>query len=468
MGARVLLISHNRCTAPDPVFPLGLACLNSALRRAGHEVHWADLLADAEPLEEVLGRCRPEVAGISLRNLDDVLIGRQETFFDNLRSLVETIRRRSGCPVVLGGSGYSIFPRRLLEVSDADYGICGEGEVSFVSLISALERPDERSRIPGLAWREPGRIGSNPPARGGAGHGVEEADRPERITRYYLRASGMLNVQTQRGCPCHCCYCTYPVIEGSERRARPAEAVAEEFARLERLGARYLFLVDSVFNASARHVTEVCEAILRRELKLAWGCFLRPQGLTAGLMRLMKRAGLAHIEFGSDSFCDEVLAACHKGLTFEDIAHSDDLANLERIDCCHFLIAGGPGETPETLERGFEASARLKNAVILAVPGMRIYPGTPLCEQALAEGRIGSEAELLAPVYYVAPGLSVEALLAQLREFARRRPNWIVGEPAPGYLRVVERLRQKGALGPLWSYFAAAQRLWPGAGGNRG
>jgi radical SAM superfamily enzyme YgiQ (UPF0313 family) len=363
--------------------------------------------------------------------------------------------------MVVGGSGFSIFPRQLLELSGADYGICGEGETGFVALLAALNSGRDFSAIPGLIYRENGHVVINPPTASPGGPMLEEDDRPASITQYYLRASGMLNIQTQRGCARHCCYCTYPALEGKHHRYRSAETVADEFEQLQRLGARYAFIVDSVFNSSTRHVTEICQAILRRNVKLSWGCFLRPQGLTPDLMKLMKRAGLAHIEFGSDSFCDEVLATYQKGLTFDDILRSNALARQENIDSCHFLISGGPGETMETLRRGFQASWRLNNAVIMAVPGMRIYPGTPLFQQAAAEGSIGQNHDLLAPTYYFAPGLSVDVVFAQLREFARLAPNWIVGDPSHAYTSLVERLRNKGAVGPLWSYFSTIQRLWP-------
>ncbi|MGA2174275.1 MAG: lipid biosynthesis B12-binding/radical SAM protein [Verrucomicrobiota bacterium] len=467
MGGNVLLISNNRCTTPDPVFPLGLAYLNSALRRAGHRTLWADSLAGGESLEAVLARYQPDVVGISVRNIDDVIIRKRETFFDNLSWLGQTLRRKIKCPVVVGGSGFSIFPRQLLEMSGADYGIYGEGEAGFVSLLAALNNGHSFSGVPGLVYRENGNVVLNPRAGSPGGPTLEEADRPASIAEYYLRASGMLNLQTQRGCACHCCYCTYPVIEGKHHRHHCAEAVAGEFEQLQRLGARYAFIVDSVFNSSKQHVTEICEAVLRRNAKLAWGCFLRPQGLTPELMKLMKRAGLAHIEFGSDSFCNEVLAAYQKGFIFDDILHSSELANRENIDFCHFLISGGPGETMETLRLGFEASLRIKNAVIMAVVGMRIYPGTPLSQQALAEGCIGRDSDLLRPTYYLAPGLSVDGVFARLTEFARLAPNWIVGDPAPAYTSLIERLRKKGAVGPLWSYFSTLQRLWPrGVNGN--
>jgi radical SAM superfamily enzyme YgiQ (UPF0313 family) len=235
--------------------------------------------------------------------------------------------------------------------------------------------------------------------------------------------------------------------------------VAEEMARLEALGARYVFIVDSIFNSSPDHVVGICSALLRRNVAMRWGCFLRPQGLTADLMRLMAQAGLAHIEFGSDSFCDPVLAAYAKQLTFADILHSSELAREAGIDYCHFLICGGPGETAETLAVSFDNSRRLPNPVILAVVGMRIYPGTGLFRRARREGRIAAGTDLLNPAYYLAPGLSPDAVFGQLETFAQRSPNWIVGDATPAYAQMVERLRRRGVVGPLWSYFALLQRI---------
>ena len=126
----------------------------------------------------------------------------------------------------------------------------GEGEAGFVSLLAALNNGRNFSGIPGLVYRENGHIVINPPAGSPDGQALDEDDRPAFVSEYYLRTSGMLNIQTQRGCACQCCYCTYPVIEGRHNRRRSAEAVADEFEQVQRLGARYVFIVDSVFNSS--------------------------------------------------------------------------------------------------------------------------------------------------------------------------------------------------------------------------
>ena len=461
MASKILLISVNRCAAPDPVFPLGLAHLNAALRQAGHETRWIDCNVNEAALAETLASLQPDFVGISLRNIDDVLIRQRETYYDGLAPLRDTIRQRVNCPIILGGSGFSIFPEKLLELSKADFGICGEGDTSLVSLIAALENGDETSAIPGLVFRRNGSVVVNPAASRTPKLELSEADRPAPIVEFYLRTGRMLNLQTQRGCAFKCCYCTYPLLEGRQHRRRPAEVVAEEFAQLQRLGARHAFIVDSVFNSSPGHVAEICEAMLRRNLKISWSCFLRPQGLTLELMKLMARAGLSNIEFGSDSLCDEVLDAYQKGFSFDDVLKSSELAAQEKLDYCHFLICGGPGETHATLQTGFENSRRLRGAVFMAVVGMRIYPGTHVFERAIAEGRITRDTDLLPPVYYVSPHLTSDAIFAQLQEFTRLSPNWIPGDPGPAYLSLIERLRKRGTVGPLWGYFSMAQRLWP-------
>jgi len=458
---RILLISANRCAAPDAVYPLGLAHVNAALRRAGHETRLFDVLAEASPIEEVLRQYRPDFVGLSLRNIDNVLIRQQETYFESLLKLSDTVRQAHPCPVIIGGSGFSIFPERLLELSGADFGIQGEGEASLVALLAALAQGTDYAAIPGLVYRRNGRVVANPQDALSAQPALEADDRPPAAVNFYLQTTGMLNVQTQRGCAHVCTYCAYPLIEGRTNRRRSPEAVADEFARLHAAGARYVFVVDSIFNSSEQHVRETCEAIVRRGVKLAWGCFLRPQGLTAELIELMAQAGLTHIEFGSDSFCDAVLQQYAKRLTFADIAHSSTLARQAGIEHCHFLICGGPGETAETLEIGFENSRRLPGSVVMAMVGMRIYPGTPLARRAVREGYVAADADLLAPTYYLAPGLNAESVFERLRDFARRAPNWIHGDPPLGFNRLVARLRQRGIVGPLWSYAALLQRVLP-------
>jgi radical SAM superfamily enzyme YgiQ (UPF0313 family) len=353
--------------------------------------------------------------------------------------------------VVIGGSAFSLFPKELLRMSCADYGVRGEGEKAMVALVDAIEQDQPVESIPGLVFERDGVSVANA-ATPCVSADIPLASRPPELVSYYRQQSSMLSVQTQRGCAFNCCYCTYPVIEGNRFRLRDPRVVAEEIAQIKALGVHYFFVVDSVFNTKRDHVASVCEEIIRRDLGMEWCCFLRPAGLDSELMDLMARAGLKHVEFGSDSFCDTTLETYGKHFTFEDIYQASEFARERRIRYAHFLIAGGPGETEATLEEGFRNSQRLRKTVIFPFVGMRLYPETPLYRIAMREGMVAPEESLLEPFFYVAPTLGEARTQEILASFARRAGNWFVGELPPDLARIARQLRSKGVEGPLWEF----------------
>lgn len=453
MPSRILLISVNRCTTPYPVFPLGLAHIAASLKGAGHTVAVADCAENPGGVEEKIRTFFPDYVGLSLRNIDDIRLQDPHFYAGDLQVLAKKIRLLTSVPLIVGGSGFSLFPERLLADSGADFGIRGEAEEAVTRLVDALENKSDARSIPGLVYRDKGAIVNNPPERC-ANSSIVAPLLPPSVTQFYLRESSMLNVQTQRGCAFTCCYCTYPLIEGTAVRYKAPAKVAEELEQIVASGARYFFVVDSVFNSSAEHVAAVCEEMIRRNVNLPWGCYLRPQGLTRELVDLMARAGLSHIEFGSDSFSDSVLAEYGKNFTFEDVYESSELARAAGVHCAHFLITGGPGETEVTMREGFENSRRLKKTVHFPFVGMRVYPGTPLYLRALSEGVITPETDLLPPFFYVSPALDKKRILALLDGFSAASRNWIVGDVPEQNAKVMQSLRSIGVVGPLWEYLA--------------
>jgi hypothetical protein len=203
----------------------------------------------------------------------------------------------------------------------------------------------------------------------------------------------------------------------------------------------------------------VCEALIRRGVRVQWCCFLRPQNLTREQFSIMARAGLSHVEFGSDSLSDSVLAEYGKGLTFDDIRVSSELAVASGVEVAHFLILGGPGETWATLEETQTHSRHLGEATVMARVGMRVYPGTPLHGRWAREAGAGPLPDLLQPAYYLAPGLTEAEVCAHLRARASTLPNWVWEDPPQAYQKMAVRLRARGVVGPLWSYFSMPRRL---------
>ncbi|MHB8707497.1 MAG: cobalamin-dependent protein, partial [Desulfuromonadales bacterium] len=143
--SRVLLISSNTNTTPYAVYPLGMATVAGALAARGHSVRQFDCLAAgdaAASLYREIEAFRPEIVGISLRNIDDLdsCSDSSSWCLDKVRDLLVQIRGCCAAPVVVGGPAFSLMPARLLAYLGADYGIVGEGEAAFPTLVAALER----------------------------------------------------------------------------------------------------------------------------------------------------------------------------------------------------------------------------------------------------------------------------------------------------------------------------------------
>jgi radical SAM superfamily enzyme YgiQ (UPF0313 family) len=453
--SRILLVSANKMTNPYPVFPLGLAFLEAALQEAGYAVRiWDQLMHPEEQLRTDLAWA--EAVGVSFRNVDNVSSTAPEGYLGEFAELLLVIRKHSSAPLIGGGSAFSIFPTEMLERLDLEWGIQGEAEQSMVQWMEALNGRGSMEDVQGLVYR-------------GRNHTIQvnpqtvippeciPSPRPdEALVNAYLKQGGMMNVQSQRGCAFRCTYCTYPWIEGKCYRHRLPHHIVEEIRHLQGAGTKYVFFTDSVFNTSPRHVRAVCEALVQADLGIEWGCFARPQNLDGDLLDLMIEAGLRHLEFGSDSFCDTTLESYGKSFRFKDILEAGETAARRDVHTCHYVIFGGPGETEQTIRETVENSKLLPDCPIFAFSGMRIYPHTPL------HGESGDEVapeELLEPAYYTPEALPDDERETIIREATSGLANWILSDHADSNFELSARLRAKGKQGPLWEYLALSRRI---------
>lgn len=444
---KVLLVSANRLTVPFPVYPLGLDHVAGSLD-GRHEVRVLDLCAAAAgDLERTLLEMRPEVVGISVRNIDNTDVTDPRSFVEELRALVARVRAASSGPVVLGGAGFSIFPQELLDLAGADYGIAGEGE-RVAELLDAIEQGRAATlALPNLVRRGASGFRLQAPL------GARPIRRPPvagAALDLYLRQGGMLNLQTKRGCPYHCVYCTYPVIEGRRLTLFDPGQVGREARQLEQAGARFLWITDSVFNAHPEHSLAVARALKQAGLGIPWGGFFAPFAPPEGYYRELAACGLSHVELGTESLSDPVLAAYGKSFGADDVFVAHRAARDAGLHVAHYFMLGGPGETRETLGETLARAEDLSGAVLFFFCGLRIYPGTPLRERAEREGQIAADASLLEPTYYQPRGLTLEEIPRLVSAQARGRTHWVVGSGGDDVSRVVERLHRRGRVGPLW------------------
>lgn len=436
---RCLLIATNKVQTPYPVYPLALACLAGALTEAGHQVEQYDCLSEGEDARQGLARLidafDPELIGLSIRNLDSEDSTRPESFLRDAEAIMQWVRARTSAPVVLGGAAFSLMPERIMDLLEPDYGIVGEGEQLIVDLAHSLTSnspPIERILRAPLAespWK------------------TLSFDR--RISSYYLKRGGILNVQTKRGCPYRCAYCSYPLLEGRTLRTREPAAVVEDVRRLQRdYDARYIFFTDSVFNDPAGTYLQICEELIRTGNTLPWTAYFRPSRIKKEEMALLKRAGLDAMEVGTDCGCDATLQGLNKGFTFADAVYFNDLAAAFQIPCAHFIMFGAPGETGETVRKSLDNLERLQPAVVMAFNGIRILPQTAIHARAVADGIIAEDQDLLEPAYYFSPAADTAETDALIRKKWQNRPDRIC--PGAADTQRVAMFHRKGFTGPIW------------------
>jgi radical SAM superfamily enzyme YgiQ (UPF0313 family) len=445
---RLLLVSANQHIDPYPVYPLGIAYLSSYLSSQMPElsIEYFDFMTGTfDAYVQCISNHKPDFIGISLRNIDDVNLYKQKCFIDHYKKIVQCSKESSNAVIIIGGAGYSIFPENLFKLLEPDYGIIGEGEVSLYKLLNALIYNQDYQGIDGLVFTKDGNLIKN----GRKSHihsptislfGIQ--------TDYYWQYSGMLNLQTKRGCPYHCIYCTYPLIEGHRVRNLNPELIVTDIAKMmdsEKID--YIFFTDSVFNINNDFNLELAERMISANLNIHWGGYFNFANLDRKLLTKFKQAGLSHIEFGTESLSDTVLKKYKKPFSVDDILNISSICHDLKIDIAHFLILGGYGETEQTLLETFDNSTRIARSVFFPFIGMRIYPGTQLHKIAIREGCIDKNNPLLEPAYYVSKDID----LNKIRENARKTgKTWIF--PEEDMSVIMNRMRKKGKKGPLWEY----------------
>jgi radical SAM superfamily enzyme YgiQ (UPF0313 family) len=457
-----------------PIAPIGLDYVASAAREAGLPVEVLDLTLAADPeaaLRVHFARREARLVGLSFRNFDDCFWPSGQTFIPRLTETVREVKRLSGAPVVLGGCGYSILARPILEKTGADFGIRGDGEAAMVALWRELDGLRRFERVPGLLWRDgEGEVRANPPAW--PDPYSAPTTRREIDNALYFRLGGQGAVETKRGCDRRCTYCADPLAKGPHvRRRRPAE-VADEVESLLGQGIDVLHLADCEFNVPGEHAADVCEELIRRCLgeRVRWYAYLAVVPFDAALADAMNRAGCVGINFTGDTASDVMLQSYRQPHRREDLARAARLCRERGIAVMIDLLLGGPGETPETAADTISFIKQIDPDCAGTALGIRVLPGTAMEQTIRAEGamesnpairrRYSGPVDLVQPTFYISTALGkrpaslVKQLIGGDPRFFEPADDALAGGTAGDYNyndnAPLEKAIREGARGAYW------------------
>lgn len=408
---KILLINPPiREWAKPNVLPLGLAYITSALRNAGHSVEVMDINAYRWSNNEVEKK-------IKTVDFDVVGIGAIVTVYRYVKWLIGILKRdHPDKKIMIGGSVGTSIPKIILEKTEADIICKGEGEITVMELVNALQDGIDLKTVDGIWFKgQDGKIIIN---RGRSP--IKDLDNiplpawdmfPMEI--YLKNPVGApnrnkwidgnndgdvplsMNLNGTRGCPYKCIYCYHDFMGSGYRHRSPKNIINEMRILYDQYGVRYFHFIDDEFCLKKSFMFDFCKELKGEFNKdVSWGCAGRVNLMTEDLVAAMADSGCVLIGYGIESGSQKMLDIMKKGVTVQQAKDAIQLTKkyLGWADCS--FMVGNLGENMETIQETIEFCREVDlspEVIFFTTP----YPGTELYELALRQGKIGDEEEYI-------------------------------------------------------------------------
>jgi len=362
---------------PPSCPPFGIAYIASFLEREGREVSIIDVDAEGlnmEGLGKEIEKLSPDLVGITATT---PLI---KNAFEIAR-----IAKSQGRKVVLGGIHPTVNPEECMLSEYVDFVVVGEGELTTLELLKALEENGNFSNIDGLVYKENGEIIANPPRRL-----IKDLDIIPFPARHLFKnfkysypdtlKTPAIPIMTSRGCPGQCTYCCTKQICGLSYRFRSAENVIAEIEELiEKYGAKEIHFSDDNFVVNKERILELCKKIKERGLHEKV-LFAVPQGLRVDqvdeeVLRALRGINVYSLGFGVESGNENVLKTIKKNTSLEQARKAIALSKKLGFEVWTFFIIGLPGDNEETIKDTVDFALELDTDLAKFLI-LKPFPGT--------------------------------------------------------------------------------------------
>lgn len=386
---RVLLVIYDNDSYIH-FFPMGLAYIASTLKNAGHDVTIYS--------QDVYHYLESHLTNYLIRNeFDVVMVGVIAGYYQHkkLLKISDAINIVPNHPFyIIGGHGPSPEPEYFLRKTRADVVVIGEGEISVVNLLIALENNIKLSSVNGIAYLDNGHLVITKPREL-----IEDIDSIPYPAwdlfpmDYYslLREPKSKNsercfpVLSGRGCTFKCNFC-YRMDKGF--RPRSTINIIEEIEILKkRYNISYINFADELFMSSAKRTKELCKAFIDTNLNIRWSCSGRLNYATSDVLGLMEKSGCVFINYGIECMDNTVLKNMNKNLTIDQITRGIDATLSEDISPGFNIIFGNIGDNAETLKKGIDFLLKYDDhSQLRTIRPVTPYPGSPLYYYAMEKG----------------------------------------------------------------------------------
>jgi radical SAM superfamily enzyme YgiQ (UPF0313 family) len=353
--------------------PLGMEYVAAAVEAAGHRVTLADLRF-GQPLAKVMRSARPEVVGIAAMHTLET---------DEVVDLAGHVRALSpDVPIVIGGHAAAAYPRPFLSANVAA-AVLDDGERALPGVCDALAGGQPLSAVPGLAL--PGGDG------GVISTPVEprpfELDRvplPARhhVARWRRQYACLAHrpawlVETARGCPFRCSFCSIWQLHARAVRERSIDSVCRDMASV----GDHVFVADDLFWHHPPRSLELARELRRRGIRKQWLLVQSRVDTVARNPELLEAwrplAQEFDVFFGFEAATDEGLAGMTKDATVDDTVQGVEAARHFGYGVTgNFVVDPAWGEADFERLWGFVERHRLFQAgftILTPLPGTAYF-----------------------------------------------------------------------------------------------
>jgi len=402
--------------------PLGIGYLAAVMEKKGEKAVIIDAAAEQLSREETLQRVLAE-------NPDLVAFTSHTNSFAEAELLAGDLKKvRPSLPLILGGVHLSCLPQPAMQSGHFDYGVMGEGELTFPELARALGAGQKPEQVKGICYRENGALLFTP-----SREFIPDLDVlpfPARHlfkTQLYssiphdVRYLPKFTMVPTRGCPFQCIFCTCATTGPRFRTFSPAYMVEEIEHLVKDFGAREIAFTTTTFTADQKKSEVFLDLLLEKNLKIAWTVSSRVDTLSRPLLAKMKKAGCWCLRVGVESGNQQVLDFIRKKISLDQVRQVAQWCEELGIHLKAFFIIGNLTDTAESIRDSidFAVSTPLGD---ITVQYNTPLPGTPQYEMAGEYGELVPDWSIYhywEPVF-IPKGMTRDELIALHGEFYRR------------------------------------------------
>ena len=379
-------------------FPSGIAYIAAILKQNGYDVKVIDLTLLDVVYDELKHRIldyAPDIIGLSALSHGYPHTKRLSLFLKSFLSI----------KIILGGHLATYDYKIVLKHTEVDYCVLGEGERTIIDLLENLDCPE---RVKGIAYKEnTGKIRVTEPRELIAdldslpypAYELFDMKTYTKMSNVYMseknlptkgRVHKKIALETGRGCPFSCRYCSK--IYSNIRRRSVDHTIGEITFLRDNYDIDIFRFQDELFFFSMKYVKEFCDKIF--VLGVGWSGNARIDTVTPEMIRYIMTHNCISVSFGIESGSAIILRNMNKKITPEQIENTMKLCLQEGLPVSINLILGYPGENSQSVQETVDLLKRV------GYPGVKFhyitpYPGSPLYSECLDQGLIEDEEEYL-------------------------------------------------------------------------